>query len=337
MADPTINALGGGAPLPQADTATIARRLLGPLADRYGDVIGIRPTSAQDVARDFSIGALSGDPFKADQIKSQVVQQYNQEARAQEDQLFQREQAAREQVTGFFELLKQGRSVPKDLRKDFFKETLPQVGVDPTSPLFLKILSDDKFGELYDALLDPQLQEAMQRDPIQAAQKMVDAGHDGSLALGVIQQVQQMRRYNAETQGIMARTSRTNALAGPGDIERRRDQLRNRLVGRKTKDRLGRETMLSPEQIEDLVNRFIPLTPTTQAGIPQVAPPPSAPPAAPAGAASVPTDTATTGGTPVTETPSTVAGIPQAAPAVAPAAEGQQKVRRITGTVQKVQ
>lgn len=325
------SALSGGAPLPQADTMTIAKRLLGPLADRYGDVIGARPTTFQDVARDLAIGTMSGDPTKADQLKMKVADSYREQLRKEEDQAFQREDAARQQINGFFELLKQGKTVPKDLRKDFFKETLPQVGVEPTSPLFLKILADhDKFGDVYDALADPALQEAMLNDPLGAVEKMIAAGHDGSMALGIAKQVQQMQRYRAETQGIIARTSRKAASGIVDPADRQRAAFIAKMAGRTVTDKAFRKRVLTADEISEMADKFYPRG--AAAGIRQAPAPVTASPS-PA---------------PVSETPlaDTMAGaMGQAlgeptAPGIAQiptAAAGQQKVRQITGTVTKVQ
>lgn len=337
-----INNLSGGAPLPQSDTATIAKRLLGPLADRYGDVIGIRPTGAADVARDFAIGALSGDPFKADQLKMQVLENYQKERRAEEDQLFQREQAAREQVNGFFELMKQGKTVPKHLRKEFFKETLPQIGIEPTSPLFLKILSSDENMDIYDALSDPALRQLMLDDPIAATEKMVAAGHDGALALGVAQQVQQMKRYSAETQNIIARTNRQNALTNQDPQAKARASFISRMAGRTVKDRLGRSRVLSSDEILAMADKFYPTG--APAGIPQEQAVTPTEAAVATEGAGIPQGTTTTTmttspgptvqTTPAASTGAATAGIPQEKAVPAPTAEaGQQKVRRITGTV----
>lgn len=308
-----INALSGGSPLPQAAMSTIAKRLLGPgLADRYGDVIGLRPTGAQDVARDLAIGTLSGDPFKADALKAQVVKNFNEEKRREEDQTLQREAGARDQLNGFFNLLEQGKKVPKDLRQDFFKEGLAKLGVEATSPLFVKILTNyEKFGSVYDALGDPDVRRMADEDPLTAVERLMDMGHDGAAALQVAQSVQQMKRYRADTQNIISRNVKLQRELDNPD-ERGRNSFIARMAGRTVKDRLGRTRVISPDEIMQMADRFFP---ATGAGIPQDNPD-VVPPAVPE-----------------------PAGIPQAAPeAAVPAAEaGKQKVRRLTGTVTRVE
>jgi hypothetical protein len=323
-----INALSGGAPLPQAGTLAIAQRLLGPgLADRYGDVIGARPTQLKDVARDFAIGAISGDPFKADALKAQVVQGYHEELRREEDQAMQREAAAREQLGGFFQLLEQGKRVPKELRSDFFKEGLPRVGVEPTSPLFMKILTNyEKNGDIYDALLDPEVQRMADQDPLAAVERMVAMGYDGSQALALARQVQEMKQYRATTQQLIARTNRLNALSTDPN-KRARDAAIAKFAGRTVTDEAtGERRLVTPEEALNFANSLFPPPGQPSAGIPQDVPPEVAAEAAPVPEPpSSTTTTTTTTGAPAAE-PAAPAGIKQ----VAPAAGGQVKIKRIT-------
>jgi len=325
-----VNALSGGAPLPQAATMAIARRLLGPgLADRYGDVIGARPTNLADHARDFALGFISGDPTKADTLKARVMENYQEELRRTEEAARQREDDARQTVSGFFQLLTQGKKVPKELRKDFFKESLPKLGIEPTSPLFLKILSDtDKFGDIYDALADPELQRLSDEDPISAVQRLVAMGHDGGEALQVAQSIQQMRRYRAETEHIVAKTRRTQGLAQEDPTARARASFVSRMAGRTVKDRLGRQRVLSPEEILGMADRFFPTGEAPDAA------PEAAPEVAPVG---IPQGTVTTTPTTTAEAVTPTTGITQAPAAPASAEAGKQKVKRITGTVTRVE
>jgi hypothetical protein len=326
-----INALSGGAPLPQAGTMAIAKRLLGPgLADRYGDVIGARPTGVQDVARDFAIGALSGDPFKADQLKAKVVQGYHEELRREEDQTLQREAAAREQLQGFFTLLEQGKRVPKELRADFFKEGLPKLGVEPTSPLFMKILTNyEKHGDVYDALLDPEIRRMADEDPLSAVEQMTAMGYDGAQALTLAKQVQEMKRYRADTQYLISRTNRLNA--GSADPNKKaRDAVIAKFAGRTiTDEATGEKRLVTPEEALNFANQLFPSAEGAAAGIPQAEPlpPEVAAEAAPAGPGTSTTTTTTT--TPAAEVP---AAAPGGIKQVAPAAAGQQRLKKITSS-----
>lgn len=329
-----IQALGGGAPPPQAGTMAIARRLLGPgLADRYGDVIGARPTEVRDVARDFAIGAMSGDQFKADALKAQVVQGYNAELRREEDQTLQREQAARQQLQGFFSLLEQGKKVPKELRGDFFKEGLPKIGVDATSPLFLKILTNyEKFGGVYDALLDPEIRRAAEEDPLQAAERLVNMGYDGAEALQVAQSVQQMKRYRADTQLLIARQNRQNALAAQDPNTKARNTFISRNAGRTVVDEAtGEKRTLTPDEVLAWADKLYPtgaVVPPEKPG--EVAPPaPAGIPQGP-GATSSTTSTATTTGAPPV-------GIEQAPAAAAGPKLGGATIKKITKSPVTVQ
>jgi hypothetical protein len=326
-----LDALSGGAPLPQAATMTIARRLLGPgLADRYGDVIGARPSTLADTARDFAVGFISGDPTRADALKARVMESYREELSRTEEAARQREDDARRTVGDFFQLLTQGKKVPKDLRKDFFKESLPKIGIDPTSPLFLKILSDtDKFGDIYDALADPELQRLSDEDPIAAVQRLISMGHDGGEALQVAQSIQQMRRYRADTERIVAQTKRTQGLTQEDPTARARASFVSRMAGRTVKDRLGRQRVLSPDEILAMADRFFPT-----GAAPEVAPEAAPEVAPPVG---IPQGTVTTTPTTTAETVTPTTGIAQAPAASPPAEAGKQKVKRITGTVTRVE
>jgi len=254
-----INALSGGAPLPQAATATIARRLLGPaLADRYGDVLGIRPTGVADVARDFSIGMVSGDPTKADQLKAQLVQGYNREKRQEETDLARRQGEARQQLTGFFNLMSQGKTVPKELRKDFFEEGFKKLGYEVTSPLLMKVVTNyEKFGNIYDSLSDPMVQQLADDDPLPAQQRLIELGYDGAQVIEFTKQVQEAKRYRAGTQQIIAQTKKIG-LAQEDPNAKNRAAFIGRMAGRQVKDRLGRSRLLSPDEIGSMADRFFP-------------------------------------------------------------------------------
>lgn len=211
-----INALSGGAPLPQAATDTIARRLLGPgIADRYGDAIGTRETTLADVARDFALGWTSGDPGKADQLKMQVVQSYNEELRRADDQRMQQEEAAREQMRGVFSLFQQAKDVPKELRKDFFKEGLEKNGFEASSPFFLKMVSDfEKYPDAYEAFNDPDMQRLADDDPFAAVEQLTQMTQDPQAATATVKTFLEMKRYKAETGRIMSQIAKNNRSTG---------------------------------------------------------------------------------------------------------------------------
>lgn len=342
--DALATRISGGKPLPQAATQTIARRLLGPaLADRYGDVLGIRNTGLQDIARDFAVGAISGDPARADQLKMQVLQNYRSELRREEDQAAQREEAARQTMQGFFTMLQQGRSVPRELRKDFFKEGMSKLGIEATSPLFMNLLSNyEKFGDAYDSLADPELQRLADEDPLAAVQQLTAMGTDGAQALEVVKSVQQMRRYREETQHIIAQSKRLGAITQGDPNAKARAAFVTRM-STQFRDLRGRPRPPKPEELDQIVATADRLYPPTggkelaPVGIPQGseggAPP--VPKAVP-GALPVPGGATSTTSTTTSTTPAQ-AGIAREEKAVPSSSEGQQKVRRLTGTVSRVE
>lgn len=325
-----INALSGGAPLPQAATQTIARRLLGPgLADRYGDVIGTRPTNYGDIARDFATGFISGDPTKADQIKAQVAQSYNDELRREDDQRLQAEEGARQQMRGFFDLLQQGKKVPKDLRQDFFKEGLPKVGVEPTSPLFMKVLSNyEKFGDVYDALGDPEIQRLADEDPLGAVEQLVAMGHDGAAALQVAQSVQQMKRYRAGTQRIMSRAALAQSRTPQDPVAKARNAFIGKMGGRQiTDEATGEKRTITAQEVLSMADQLYGAKPSSAAGIAQQPFPKAAeslPPGATGLGGTVPDPNTTTTSTTTAPTETSTPAAPAPAPVgIAQTASGQ--------------
>lgn len=331
-----IAALSGGKPPPQASTMAIAQRLLGPgLANRYGDVIGARPVNIGDLARDFSIGAMSGDPFKADELKARVVQGYHEELRREEDQTLQREAAARERLSGFFSILEKGKSVPKELRSDFFKEALPTVGVEPSSKLFLNILTNyEKHGDIYDALLDPEVQRLADEDPLGAVERMVSLGYDGTQALALAKQVQSMKQYRAQTQHLISQTNRLNRLSDDPN-KRARDATIAKFAGKTiTDENTGERRLVTPEEALNFANSLFPPPSAAgaAAGIPQVDVPAEAAAEAapvPPGTTSSTTITSTTTPEP-TSTATTSAAAPVGIKQVTAPAQGQARIKKIT-------
>lgn len=127
--------------IPQSDTDTIARRLLGDdMVDRFGDVIGARPHGLRDVARDFALG-VSGGPTASLELRTKVQEQfqkaYNTEAKA----AAARAQQDRETATMVINTLKTVSGLPPGHRASIFQETLDQAGI-PYSKAAVKFLVD---------------------------------------------------------------------------------------------------------------------------------------------------------------------------------------------------
>jgi len=199
----------------------IAKRLLGPdLAQRYGDVIGARPTGVGDIARDFALGALSGDPFKADQVKAKVFEQFAATKRQEEDQAFQRESAAREQLNGWFNLLDQVKKTPKDLRKDLLIGGAQKLGIDVTSPVLVKVITQyEKFGTAFEALTDPAVRAIVDEDPIAGIEQLQKMGVDSQEAIVAIQTIQSIKAQKATTQNVLAQAARAARGITPTPVD----------------------------------------------------------------------------------------------------------------------
>jgi hypothetical protein len=335
MADGRLDALNGGpAPIPQADTMRIAKQLLGPqLAERYGDVIGARPTGIADIARDFAIGTISGDMFKADQLKSQVVQQYQESYQREEQAGRQRDAENRQKVDALFRGLDQVRRVPKEFRKDLLQHVLQSTVGSEAHPLVAKILSDpDKF-ESVNELTSEDMQRLADDDPQAFLDNATQVIGDPRQAIEFLGGLQRLKQQRVQTQNSILDANR-RAQTAVTATDRARNQFLARMAGKTRKDRLGRDVPIPPQEIMDLADQFFP---SGGAVGPAAAEPvgiPQEPPAAIAGTSSTTTTPTTTGAEPSASAQAAL-GIPQAAPA-APAA-GKVKRPQITGTVTQIE
>jgi len=196
-----LDALSGGAPLPQAGTMAIARRLLGPdLAQRYGDVIGAREKTVHDVARDFAIGALSGDPFKADAVKSQMVRAYNDDLRKEEAAARARDQENRAKLGAFFDGLAAVRQAPEEAQSSLLKHVMRMTTGDDPDPTTLKLLLADDKKALNDFLSSPDIYRTAEDDPETALSQITAVSKDPILAQRVVDGIQKMKQQHEETQ-----------------------------------------------------------------------------------------------------------------------------------------
>lgn len=327
-----LEALSGGAPLSQAATMKIARQLLGPdLAERYGDVVGGRPVTAGDVARDFAIGAISRDPGKADAIKAQVYQQYNDQLRKEEDQANQRTQAAAQKMNSWFKLLEVIKSAPKDARRDLYTTGYTQIfEEEPASPLMEKIVTQyEKFGDAHDLLTDPVVAELAEKDPLAAVDQMKKMGADDLEAWGAIKDLQAVKAQAAQTQRVVAETTRLDRSQAETPQARRRATFIAQWANREVVDENDPSGLtkrrLAYDEVIALADQYYPEggAPTPPAGIAQPAPVPPAPAAAgPVSTTVTPTTTGARGIRQLTE---------PAAAAPAPARPS------ITGTVTRIE
>lgn len=333
-----INALSGGAPLPQADTMKIATQLLGPdLAQRYGDVIGARPTSVQDIARDFAVGTISGDPNKADSLKARVVQNFNEEMRREQDAAIARDQEDRRKLDALFEVIRESRKAPKKYRREFLRDGLARIGME-ANPLVEKIITEPEEFPGAELIGDEDMYRRAQDNPQEALAQATQLLGDPNVAVAVIKHFQSIEQNRVQTQNLILEGRRKQAGLDQDPNARSRAAIISRLSGKEVTDEAtGERRLLSPQEVEAIADRFYPRgSAVPAAGIPQAPVPPEVSAAvepAPAGTAqSTPTTTVSTT-TPTT----TAAGIPQAAPAPAAPAAGPTKLNKITGTVTRVE
>lgn len=211
MEDALMGKINGGSPPPQADTMTIAKRLLGPgAADRYGDVIGARPTELRDVMRDFAIGMASKDPTKADQLKMQVAQGYAEEYRREEAAAVERQQNDRAHVNSIFRAIKQARTLPQAYRAPFLKETLMGLGIEP-SPVVLKMLADDENIKT-EEIITPEIEAAVQDDPTGQRENIETTLKDPAVAAEYINNQRLAASRKKETGKLILRQRKSRGL-----------------------------------------------------------------------------------------------------------------------------
>lgn len=212
------NALGGGSPLPQADTMAIASRLLGPdLAQRYGDVIGARPSTLADVARDTAIGAISKDPSKADSIKMMVAKNYQQQLAQQQQLAAARDADNRNKIATLFSTLKGVKDVPMKYRKDFLNEAFTKLGIQ-TSPFATKILADpDSFKT--DELTSPDMQALADSDPQKFLDTATQTLGDGQAAINLLKSLQGLKQQRQQTQDMITSATQRKAAADKAAAE----------------------------------------------------------------------------------------------------------------------
>lgn len=231
--------------IPQSDTDTIARRLLGDdMVDRFGDVIGARPHGLRDVARDFALG-VSGGPTASLELRTKVQEQfqkaYNTEAKA----AAARAQQDRETATMVINTLKTVSGLPPGHRASIFQETLDQAGI-PYSKAAVKFLVDAdtaaqlpmpllfekaRSGELTTANISAVLGSASNtarwytdmmrasRDRIETGNKILEAEKK---ALS-IRDLQEKMRIRAENERVQAAGLRERVKAQKlGNVKKRR-------------------------------------------------------------------------------------------------------------------
>lgn len=138
--------------VPQSDTDAIARRLMGDsLVDRYGDVIGARPTEAKDVLRDFTIGFSKGQE-QVDSLHMKMQTTFRDEYNKAAERALAAKKADADKASAAWDAIKwAAEKAPRGYAAQMLKERLATLGFDPKSlsPTALKMLTDaDWFAQL---------------------------------------------------------------------------------------------------------------------------------------------------------------------------------------------
>jgi hypothetical protein len=134
--------------VPQGDTATIARRLLGDdLVNRYGDVIGARKTTAADVLRDFTLGFQNGQA-KVDELKLKIQERYQDAYVKQQRSALAKAKIDADKVKGVLDTIKTIQSLPPGHRASILKEQLQAIGIEPSASALKMFTDSDMIAQL---------------------------------------------------------------------------------------------------------------------------------------------------------------------------------------------
>jgi hypothetical protein len=199
--------------VPQAQTEAIARRLLGDdLVNRYGDVIGARPSTAVDSLRDFTLGFTHGQN-KVDDLHLKVQKQYQDAYTKQQRAAVAAKTGDIKQAKAILDAIKTVQGLPPGHRTAILKETLEGAGI-PYSAAALKMFAD---SDLLSQLPMDDLQKAVDDGTLSTSEISGVMG-SGLNAAKFISEAARRKREDQQTQGLILNAERTK-------IETKRDQL----------------------------------------------------------------------------------------------------------------
>jgi len=204
----------GGAPtgqapgVPQSNQAAIAQRLLGPeLADRYGDVLGLRKEKWGDFWRDF--GNEFAGKGNAERLKQRVLDQYNDRYRQEQQAAQEKDQEDRLKVQSFADLVRSVKDFPKGHRAGVLKAGMEKLDLAAT-PEVVKLLADaDNFDS--SKLFTPEMMQMAQEDPQgwwAQAQTIVS---DPQALMAIYKGLQGMQAQREDTQNKILQHERIKA------------------------------------------------------------------------------------------------------------------------------
>lgn len=209
-------ALGGGGPsaatpdVPQSKSKVIAERLLGPeLAERYGDVLGLRKEKWSDFWRDF--GNEFAGRGNAERLKQRVLDQYNQKYQQERQAAAEQDQANVQKINTFVGLIRQMKDIPKGHRTGILKAALEKLDMQG-SPEAVKLLAD---VENFDAekVLTPEMIDTLLSDSSAGIAQIADVLGDPQAAVALKKGILQMKQTQEETRSLISRREREDQAA----------------------------------------------------------------------------------------------------------------------------
>jgi hypothetical protein len=191
MDDPT-----GG--VSQADPEKIARSLVGDdLVNKYGDVMGVRPTGVADVVRDFATGVTEG-PAKTEALKALARKQY-------QDAYFREKRAAvaraaedRNKAIGMLQAVVTVNKLPPNQRATAYKDAMKSFGVTPDATAVKMFTDADSIMKLP---LRDIFKAAERGDDGFTANDLANAFGSWDAATNFFQEQRQIESHRLDVQG----------------------------------------------------------------------------------------------------------------------------------------
>lgn len=178
----------------QASREAVVRETMGDsIADRYGDTLGIRPRGFRDFLRDFAINNASQDPAKSQELRTNVLNSFTKryEQQLEEGRRLRREAAQKN--TAFVDLVERAPKLklPVPLRANYIFQRAEQIG-RPVTKEVAKFIAEGQIPP--EVLSMPEFTQALDEDPMAAADMLVQFGSDFTTAVDTVEQLQKLKQ-----------------------------------------------------------------------------------------------------------------------------------------------
>ena len=207
--------LGGLLNDPEARGA-IARETLGDdVADRYGDALGIRKRGFNDFLRDFSLNMASKDPDKARAVQQQLRESLEETYQRRQEEGRRLRQEAMQKNTAFMDLIERAPKLqlPRKFKIGYVVSMSEQIG-RPITKEVAELIVDGQVP--IDVLRMPEFNQALDDDPMEAANILTQFGANITTATEIVDGMQKLKankehaamRADRLTEGFMRQRER---------------------------------------------------------------------------------------------------------------------------------